>query len=77
MLTPGGVWSSPAYFNGSIHYNPQLNSLLQFKFSANSKLDPVPISATAIAFPFPGGVPSISSKGNTNGIVWIQQALPN
>ena len=58
-------------------YNPQLNSLLQFQFSADAKLDPVPVSKTAIAFPYPGGVPSISSNGNTNGIVWIQEALTN
>ena len=77
VLTPGGVWSSPAYFNESIYYNPQLNSLLQFQFSADAKLDPVPVSKTAIAFPYPGGVPSISSNGNTNGIVWIQEALTN
>jgi FG-GAP-like repeat len=76
VLTPGGVWSSPAYFNGSIYYDPQLNSLLQFQFTANAMLDPVPLSATATAFPFPGGVPSISSNGNTNGIVWIQEARP-
>ncbi len=39
---PGGVWSSPAYFNGSIYYDPQGNSLLQFQFTSNATLDPVP-----------------------------------
>jgi hypothetical protein len=70
---PGGVWSAPAYFNGSIYYEPQGNSLLQFQFTANATLDPVPASATTSTFPFPGGTPSISSLGNTNGIVWVQE----
>jgi hypothetical protein len=69
---PGGVWSSPAYFNGSIYYEPQSHQLRQFKFS-NAKLDPVPVSISNTTFPYPGGVPSISSSGNTNGIVWIQE----
>jgi hypothetical protein len=69
----GGVWSSPAYFNGSIYYDSQGHSLLQFKFTGNATLDPVPVSASSATFPFPGGTPSISSLGNTNGIVWIKE----
>jgi hypothetical protein len=71
----GGVWSSPAYFNGSIYYDSQGHSLLQFKFTSNATLDPVPVSASTATFPFPGGTPSISSLGSTNGIVWIKELL--
>src|ERR1700722_12393775 len=70
---PGGVWSSPAYFNGSIYYEPQGGALLQFQFASNATLDPVPMSASTNTFPYPGGTPSISSFGNTNGIVWVQE----
>jgi hypothetical protein len=70
---PGGVWSSPAYFNRSIYYDPQGGSLLQFQFTSNATLDPAPVSSSAATFPFPRGVPSISSLGNTNGIVWIEE----
>jgi hypothetical protein len=70
---PGGVWSSPAYFNGSIYYEPQGGALLQFQFASNATLDPVPASASTNTFPYPGGAPSISSLGNTNGIVWVQE----
>ena len=69
----GGVWSSPAYFNGSIYYDSQGHPLLQFQFTSNAMLDPVPVSASTAAFPFPGGTPSISSLGNTNGVVWIKE----
>jgi hypothetical protein len=69
----GGVWSSPAYFNGSIYYDSQGHSLLQFAFTSNATLNPVPASASTATFPFPGGTPSISSLGNTNGIVWIKE----
>jgi hypothetical protein len=69
----GGVWSSPAYFDGSIYYDSQGHSLLQFAFTSNAKLQPVPVSASTATFPFPGGTPSISSLGNTNGIVWIKE----
>jgi hypothetical protein len=70
---PGGVWSSPAYFNGSIYYDSQGHSLWQFKFTGNATLDPVPVSASTALFPFPGGTPSVSSLGNSNGIVWIKE----
>lgn len=69
----GGVWSSPAYFNGSIYYDSQGHSLLQFAFTDNATLQPVPVSASTATFPFPGGTPSVSSLGNTNGIVWIKE----
>ncbi len=72
-----GVWGSPAYFNGSVYYDPEGGSLLQFQFASDATLNPVPFSATAITFPYPGGTPSISSNGTTNGIVWIQEIRNN
>jgi hypothetical protein len=69
---PGGVWTAPVYFNGSIYYEPAGNALRQFKFS-NAKLDPVPSSISNTKFGFPGSTPSVSSAGNTNGIVWVEE----
>jgi hypothetical protein len=74
-VLPEGVWSAPAYFNGSIYYEPFMSSLLQFQFTSKAMLDPSPVSATTTQFTSYGDTPSISSNGNTNGIVWIQQSL--
>jgi VCBS repeat protein len=72
-VLPGGVWMSPAYFNGSIYFDSQGHSLLQFKFNSKATLNPKPASASTATFPFPGGTPSVSSLGNSNGIVWIKE----
>jgi FG-GAP repeat len=72
-VLPGGVWSSPAYFNGSIYWGSQGRQLSQFKFNSKATLDPEPASTSSATFPYPGGTPSISSLGNTNGIVWMKE----
>jgi FG-GAP repeat len=72
-VLPNGVWASPAYFNGWIYYGAQNASLLQFQFTNAATLDPVPFSASSIAFAYPGTTPSVSSSGNQNGIVWAYE----
>ena len=64
---PGGVWSSPAWFNGSLYYGAVGDYLRAFSFT-NGAFTPSAHSATA--FPYPGTTPSISADGNANGIVW-------
>ncbi len=66
---PGGVWSVPAYFNGSVYYGPQGYNLLQFKFS-QAKLASSPASKSGTFFTYPGSSPSISANQTSNGIVW-------
>ncbi len=69
---PGGIWSMPAYFNGTIYYGPVGSPIYAFRFS-NAKLLPSPVAQTGNSFGYPGAIPSISSNGSTNGIVWATQ----
>jgi hypothetical protein len=66
---PGGIWSMPAYFNGSIYYGPEGYNLLQFTFS-KAKLSTSPTSSSSVSYPYPGSTPSISADKQQNGIVW-------
>jgi outer membrane protein assembly factor BamB len=68
-VLPGGDWSMPAYFHGSLYFGPAGSNLLQFKFS-HAKLSTTPASQSAAAFTFPGSTPSVSANGARNGIVW-------
>jgi hypothetical protein len=68
-VLPGGVWSSPAYFNNTVYYGDVGDNLKAFTIS-NAKLSTTPTSQSAVTFPYPGTTPTISASGNTNGIVW-------
>jgi hypothetical protein len=71
-VLPGGTWSSPAWFNGSIYYAGSTDYLRQFTFASGE----FSLAATSSAqFVFPGGTPSISANGAANGIVWVTQNL--
>jgi hypothetical protein len=69
---PGGTWSSPAWFNGSLYYAGSGDYLRQFTFAGGT------FSLTtksSVQFAFPGATPSISANGASNGIVWAIQNL--
>ena len=66
---PGGVWSTPAYANGTVYYGPAGNALRAFTVTS-ARLSSAPASRTAVSFPYPGSSPSVSSNGASNGIVW-------
>ena len=70
-ILPGGVWSMPAYFNGTLFYGPVGNPLLAFPF-VTARLGSSS-SHTATSFAYPGATPSISANGNANGIVWVTE----
>lgn len=82
---PNGVWSSPAYFNGSIYAGlgplggagPLIQ--LQFDFTNPTKplLKTTPASSTTLQFNYPGATPTVSSNGTTNGIVWAYERNGN
>jgi hypothetical protein len=73
----GGMWSVPAYFNGSLYFGPQSNNLLQFSFT-QAKLSTSPVSKSSASFGYPGSSPSVSANGKINGIVWaIEHAGPD
>jgi Ricin-type beta-trefoil lectin domain-like len=69
---PGGVWSSPAYFNGSVYYGSVGSSLRAFQLSQAMLLTSA-VQTTATSFGFPGTTPSISAYGASNGIVWASE----
>jgi hypothetical protein len=76
-VLPGGVWSMPAYFAGSVYFAPQGYNLLQFKFS-QARLSTSPVSKSTASFTYPGSTPSVSSHKAQNGIVWaIEHSDPN
>jgi hypothetical protein len=68
-----GVWSMPAYFNGSIYFNAQGDVLKAFSLFSSNVISGTPVSQAANAFGYPGATPSISSGGTGNGIVWTLQ----
>jgi outer membrane protein assembly factor BamB len=72
----GGIWSMPAYFNGTVYFGAVSNSIRAFQFN-QALLVPTPVSMTSHEFPYPGATPSISANGATNGILWaVENAAP-
>ena len=66
----GKVYSSPAWFNGTMYYSSVGTTLNAYPFT-NGMFQGTPSSQSAISFAFPGTTPSISAKWNFgNGIVW-------
>ena len=66
---PGGMWSSPAYFNGVVYYGDQSDTLKAFTFS-NAKLCHQPELADAGELHYPGTTPTVSANQTSNAIVW-------
>jgi len=66
---PGGVWSSPAYFNGVVYYGGQIDNLKAFTIS-NAMLSTSPTSRSSTQFPYPGTTPTVSANQTSNAIVW-------
>ena len=66
---PGGMWSSPAYFNGVVYFGDQTDTLKAFTFS-NAKLSTSPTSQTPNSFVYPGTTPTVSANQTSNAIVW-------
>ena len=69
---PGGVWSSPAYFDAHVYYGSVGQNLRSFQVSA-AKLVPSPIQITSTTFTYPGATPSVSAFGTTHGILWATE----
>jgi hypothetical protein len=69
---PGGIWSTPAYFNGTIYYGDVSGNLKAFTLSG-AKLSAAPQSQSATQFTYPGTAPSVSANGTANAIVWAHE----
>ncbi|HEX8756026.1 MAG TPA: hypothetical protein VF745_06790 [Steroidobacteraceae bacterium] len=73
---PGGAFSSPAYFNGTVYYADVGGPLKAFTVTA-AKLSSQPASVTTTDFPYPGASPAVSASGSANGIAWaIENSNP-
>jgi len=71
-VLPGGIWSTPAYFNGTLYYGNVSGTLKAFAISS-AKLGLTPQSQSATQFAYPGTAPSVSANGTANGIVWAHE----
>jgi len=71
-VLPGGIWSTPAYFNGTVYYSDVSGTLKAFAISS-AKLSGTPQSQSATQFTYPGTAPSVSANGTANAIVWAHE----
>jgi hypothetical protein len=69
---PGGIFSTPAYFNGTVYYGDISGTLKAFVVSS-AKLAAAPQSQSATQFIYPGTSPSVSANGTANAIVWAHE----
>jgi Immunoglobulin I-set domain len=68
----GGIFSTPAYFNGTVYYGDVGSTLKAFKITS-AKLVATPQSQSSTQFGFPGTAPSVSAIGTSNAIVWAHE----
>ncbi len=64
-----GLWSMPAYWNGAVYFQGAGDNLKSFPVT-NGVFANTSASASTSTIGYPGATPSISSSGNSNGIVW-------
>jgi len=69
---PGGIWSTPAYFNGNVYYADSGATLKAFTV-AGAKLSASPLSQSPTQFTYPGSAPSVSANSTSNAIVWAHE----
>jgi Immunoglobulin domain len=73
---PGGVWSTPAYFQGTVYYGDVGGTLKAFGLQ-HALLATTPTSQTSMTFGYPGTAPAVSANGSSNGIVWaVENSQP-
>ncbi|MGD0098492.1 MAG: chitobiase/beta-hexosaminidase C-terminal domain-containing protein [Terracidiphilus sp.] len=63
-----GAWTTPAYWNGTVYYWGQIDTLKTFPL-VNGLLTG-PSATSSEKYGYPGANPVISANGNTQGIVW-------
>ena len=68
----GGVFSMPAYFNGTLFYGAVGDAIKAFKVTS-ARLGSGPAYQTGNTFGYPGTTPSISANGTSNAIVWAAE----
>ena len=68
-LGGGGVFSTPAWFNGAILYGPVGSTLKSYSLT-RALLPGTPTSQTRNTFQYPGTFPVVTANGTADGIVW-------
>ncbi len=68
----GGIFSTPAYFNGAVYYGPVSAALMAFAVR-NAQLSSAPSSSTGNTFAYPGTSPAVSANGTSDGIIWAHE----
>ena len=69
----GNFYDTPAYWNGHIYLHGEKDVLRSFSFS-NGLLSTTSVAAGQTAFGAHGATASVSSNGDSNGIVWEIQS---
>jgi uncharacterized protein (TIGR03437 family) len=69
----GGLFGNPAYFNKAVYFGGSGDNFKAFPVT-NATLGTSPSSESSASFGFPGGVPSISANGASNGIAWLLES---
>lgn len=64
-----GMFGMPAYWNNTLYFCGNNEPLKAFSLR-NGLLAATPISSSRETYQYPGAIPSLSSNGNSNGIVW-------
>jgi outer membrane protein assembly factor BamB len=75
-ILPGGVWATPAYFNGTVYYGDKHGTLKAFTIT-NALIAAQPSSQTATTFGYPGTLPVVSANGTSDAIVWTHESGVN
>jgi hypothetical protein len=67
-----GIWGSPAFWNNNLYWTGANDHIKAYAFNANGSglISKAPTSESARTFAFSAPIPSVSSNGNTNGILW-------
>ena len=68
----GGIFSTPAYFNGAVYYGPVGAALMAFTVN-NAQLSSAATSTTTNTFGYPGTSPAVSANGSSDGIIWAHE----
>jgi hypothetical protein len=68
----GGIFSTPAYFNGAVYYGPVGAALMAFTVK-NAQLSSAATSTTSTTFGYPGTSPAVSANGASDGIIWAHE----
>src|SRR6185437_2444652 len=69
----GGLFSSPVYFNGSVHVGHAGCTLKAYALSG-ARLAATPTSESSTTFAYPGTSPAISANGTQNAILWALES---